>query len=252
MDEPNRDFNAMPAEEDEEDDMEANRDGGEYRPNPDLWAEGADLPDGAREYYGNDDAVDDNEEPIGWGQGAWNASPPRRTPSPRNRPNVGVGQAPIIVSTSGTRNSDRGPDRSADHTPPTDDVNHNKSSSGNIGKNGDDHNEGGLSTIGNSGTSNISTTIVDRPTNRDPKEVGGSPSALRLEETGRNLASVVAPQRFNPSLPVIHDAFEFTDDVDQGHTEIPVPTAVIGQNTPTPHFPTSTSLAIADTSGGAS
>lgn len=204
--EPNREFNAVDVEEDDENDMEENGVGEEYPPNPDLWAEGADNLDRAREYYGDDDAMDDDHEPIGWGQGPWSASPPRRTPSPRNRPYVGKGKAPMEEPTSGNGDPDLEPNRDVDRTLPVDDVNQNIPSSENYGANGDDQNEGEVGTIGS----------------------------------------------IEPVLPVIHDAFEFTDDVEHGHGEIPVPTAVSGLNTPTPQVPTPNSPATSNASGGAS
>ena len=63
--ESNREFDAMRAQEEEDDDMEANRAPQEYRPNPDLWAQGANHLDEARNYYGDEDAI---EEDLGDGR----------------------------------------------------------------------------------------------------------------------------------------------------------------------------------------
>ena len=55
----NRKFDAMQAQDDEEDDMEANQAPQEYPSNPNLWREGANHLEEAKNYYGDDNGLDD-------------------------------------------------------------------------------------------------------------------------------------------------------------------------------------------------
>jgi len=274
VDEANHEFDAMRVEEGEENDMEANRAPQEYRPNGDIWAEGADHLDEARNYYGDGNAMDEDHEGIPWGQGPWNRSPPRRSPSPLIHPNVGDHAVQLNASSSENEDSVRGPNRVALDIPPRNDVEGNNPLGGNSSDNGDDDsngddgsNGGGGGRVENTQTPNCEGSVVNRNGTGGLSGVGASPSsprrverhhalqirnASRLEAVEVNHPAPVVPNRFNPSLPGIHDAFEFTEEDDNGIAPIAVPSVIVAQNTPTPSSLPPSSPAFSNAIGGVS
>jgi len=219
VDEENREFDEMRAQEEEDDDMEANRAPREYPPNLDLWAEGADHLDEARNYYGEDDVVDEDLYDGRWGP--WRTSP-RRSPSPN---------------------------RDDHETRLDNNENDDNPSFGNGDGNGDDHNNRGGGIVGNTTTPNGGRSVDDRDGNSRPRGVGASLSSPRLvqrhhgthmgnvtmaEPAGRNQTVVNVSRRFDPNHVDPNDAFAFRDDLDHGPPSVAVRSVVVEQRTPSP------------------
>lgn len=178
VNEPNREFDVMRAEDEEEDDLEANHAPREYPPNPNIWARGADHLDEARNYYGNEDVVEEDGEEVGWGR--WRNSP-ERMPSPPIRPNEAV-----VDSEDSNPSPDRG-----NHG--TLGVNNNPSMDHSDGH-GDDHNNGGggVGMTESTGPVLSNDNVVDGPERLNPSQADIHDAFAFTEDNDNDLAPATA------------------------------------------------------------